>query len=37
MILRNSFSLLITVTAEIKIIIIMIEDPNKINGFMCAK
>jgi len=30
-------NLLIEATAEIKIKIIMIEDPNRINGFMRAK
>jgi hypothetical protein len=34
---RISFFLLINGTAEIKIAIIMIEEPNRINGFMYAK
>jgi hypothetical protein len=29
--------LLINARAEIEITIIMIEDPNNVNGFMCAK
>lgn len=35
MILWSFIFLLINATAEIKITIIMIEDPNRINRFMC--